>query len=821
MKKVGLLHLIISIVFNISGFAQVQQTNDPRVMLQGFYWESYQASQKWYTIVKAKAPEIGTAGIDLIWLPPPSDAGSPQGYLPRELNKLSNYYGTETMHKEMLDALKENHVDAIADIVINHRVGSSNWIDFKNPTWASNSITQNDEVWNEGAYQNGFSRGNYDTGSNYEAARDIDHSQAWVRDEIKTWMNKLKTFGYSGWRYDFVHGFSASYFKEYNEATNPVFAVGENWAGKQDIQNWADASGTSAFDFATYYNLKNAIRNNSYGVLNENGKPSGGIGWTPQKYATFLENHDTPAHDSGNNFLNSGNVVQGYAYLLTHPGVPTIFWPHYFDWGVKAEIDKLIKVRKDNGITSTSTVEIKRSENGLYAAVIDGKLVVKLGGNNWQPSDSGIQGTWNVYTSGTNYMVWTQGEPGPDPEPEPEPDSTSVFTVHYFNSNNWPVPYIYYWGQNGSKTPASAIWPGQTMIADSIEGWYRFTIDGSTKANMVFSNNGAQTDKTADLFREFDGFYKDGVWTNVMPEEEEEIEPIPGAILSLYYYNGTNWADPYIYFWGHNGTAEPLTWPGVLMEPDTADGWFVYRIEGATKTNLIFSDNGKPQTGDLIREGDGWYKNGAWYSKNPDVQKPVTDTLLTVYYFNEFSWQTPTIYYWKHNGTAAEVTWPGVTMNELEDGWYSYQIEGATESNIIFSNNGQSQTKDLYRKYTGWYYQGAWTNTNPLVEEEVETSIMETQNEIPTDFGIEKVFPNPFNPTTTFTIKAAESTFVSLYIYNVMGQKVGELLNHSAMSSGYHQIKFDASGLSSGMYIWQVRFETNGITSSGKIMLVK
>jgi len=40
-------------------------------------------------------------------------------------------------------------------------------------------------------------------------------------------------------------------------------------------------------------------------------------------------------------------VCQGYAYILTHPGVPCIFWEHYFDWGsrVRGEMDSLLQVR--------------------------------------------------------------------------------------------------------------------------------------------------------------------------------------------------------------------------------------------------------------------------------------------------------------------------------------------------------------------------------------------------------------------------------------------------------------------------------------------
>lgn len=48
----------------------------------------------------------------------------------------------------------------------------------------------------------------------------------------------------------------------------------------------------------------------------------------------------------------SKQVAQGYAYILTHPGMPCVFWEHYFDWGsdMRREIDALIKVRRRRGL---------------------------------------------------------------------------------------------------------------------------------------------------------------------------------------------------------------------------------------------------------------------------------------------------------------------------------------------------------------------------------------------------------------------------------------------------------------------------------------
>ena len=77
----------------------------------------------------------------------------------------------------------------------------------------------------------------------------------------------------------------------------------------------------------------------------------------------------------------------GYAYILTHPGTPTVFWDHYFDWGddLKKQISSLLRARDDAGIHSRSKLEIVAATDSLYAAHVGDRLAVKLGGD-WSPS---------------------------------------------------------------------------------------------------------------------------------------------------------------------------------------------------------------------------------------------------------------------------------------------------------------------------------------------------------------------------------------------------------------------------------------------------
>ncbi len=89
--------------------------------------------------------------------------------------------------------------------------------------------------------------------------------------------------------------------------------------------------------------------------------------------------------------------------MLTHPGVPTVYYPHIYDWNLKASIKALMDVRRNKGVTSTSSVSIQRAENGLYAAIVNNNVAMKIGPNSWSPGAG-----WTLATSGNNYAVWTR-----------------------------------------------------------------------------------------------------------------------------------------------------------------------------------------------------------------------------------------------------------------------------------------------------------------------------------------------------------------------------------------------------------------------------
>ena len=402
--------------------AQGWPSNYGGVMLQGFYWDSYTDSR--WTNLESQADELSEF-FNLVWVPQSAYCSgyTSMGYDP--LYWFSNYnssFGSKAELLSMISTFNSKGIGTIADVVINHRKSSSDWVTFPNEMYKgvtyrlqSTDICKNDDggATLEWATQNGKSlSANNDTGEDWSGLRDLDHNSENVQTCVKAYLNMLlNDLGYAGFRYDMTRGYSASFTGMYNTYAAPTYSVGEYWDGNQtQVKNWIDGTKvngvvqSAAFDFPFRYAVRDAANGSSWTSLSGSGKGLN-LEANYRRYSvTFIENHDTQYRDASNpQDPIRNNVEAANAYMIAMPGTPCVFLKHWMEY--KEPIKQMIYARQLAGIhnQSTSFNQASNASNNYYVqrtVGTRGMLMVAMGSTAYT-----IPSTYVVVASGTNYRL--------------------------------------------------------------------------------------------------------------------------------------------------------------------------------------------------------------------------------------------------------------------------------------------------------------------------------------------------------------------------------------------------------------------------------
>ena len=146
---------------------------------------------------------------------------------------------------------------------------------------------------------------------------------------------------------------------------------------------------------------------------------------------------------------------------------------------------------------------------------------------------------------------------------------------------------------------------------------------------------------------------------------------------------------------------------------------------------------------------------------------------------------------------------------------YEYTDESVTLS-------GQQSGTDVQYKVTAIYNTNNETSASNVVTVNVQGGEIEkkgfSEGFTLNEFKLEQNYPNPFNPATIISYSVAENSFISLKVYDVLGDEITELVSE-VKEPGNYSVSFDASNLSSGIYFYTLK--ANGYSLTKKMLLAK
>ena len=533
MKKICTTLLLLVVTLTVS--AQGWPEKYDGVMLQGFYWDSY-TDTKW-TNLKSQADELSQF-FNLIWVPQSGYCNSTtnqMGYSDIWWFDHKSAFGTEAELRSMITKFKEKNVGIIEDVVINHKNGNTSWCDFPNEskngytlTWDNatlSEICQNDECKDHGYTPTGA----MDTGDNFDGARDLDHTNAQVQKNVKTYLDfLLNDLGYAGFRYDMVKGYAPKYTGIYNTSAQPTYSVGEYWDGDiTKVIAWIDGTKqdgviqSAAFDFPMKYKINDAFTNSYWEKLNEATLCNDA---SYARYAvTFVDNHDTYRDD---NALKN-NICAANAFILTMPGTPCVFLSHWKDY--KGTLKKLIKARKIVGIHNQSKIlesSVKGAGYILKVQGTNGTALLLLG----SVQDANTEG-FQLVIEGRKYKLYVSDDLDISAisaitDTDAKQETTNVTIPSFCTVEEGETCAFFEAPESfGSNNYTTNSWPGaqckEVGTADNGKIVYKWTFKETDKKSQSSPNKGiifsGGSKQTGDMMFVNGGYYlEDGVWDSVL-----------------------------------------------------------------------------------------------------------------------------------------------------------------------------------------------------------------------------------------------------------------------------------------------------------------
>lgn len=245
--------------------------------------------------------------------------------------------------------------------------------------------------------------------------------------------------------------------------------------------------------------------------------------------------------------------------------------------------------------------------------------------------------------------------------------------------------------------------------------------------------------------------------------------------------------------------------PGISSIAEAGSGFIFAGCSGDENTGIIY----KIDTENFSKK-DSFKVAGYGFGK--DLSYDGTGNYLSF-----ISYTNDIVKYDLESKTVSVIASP-----ELGSYFYGYSLDPVSGLHFVtdakdFSSQGSMNIYNNSSVLINSFTTGIAPRRIALSYSETHTAV-NGSDEVQLSFNLAQNYPNPFNPTTTITYQIPETGFVTLKIYNPLGEEISVIVNN-IQSAGTHVINFDGSGISSGVYIYQLK--TGNFSSIRKMILMK
>jgi hypothetical protein len=223
---------------------------------------------------------------------------------------------------------------------------------------------------------------------------------------------------------------------------------------------------------------------------------------------------------------------------------------------------------------------------------------------------------------------------------------------------------------------------------------------------------------------------------------------------------------------------------GLMVRTDTRQGYFTNRARQIVA--VAGTRAAQPYGPDSLFYGDLTYYS---MPAAPELYSPANGSVIDT---------TSVEFNWSESYPAIDYYWFEIADNDLFNN--SFIDSSLTDPTIIYDNILPNKTyhwRTKCKNFRGWgEFSETWNFSTVIVS-------VEDNKLAPSEFILEQNFPNPFNPSTQISFNLPERAFVELKIYNILGIEVANLISKE-LGAGHYTEEFDASSLSSGIYLYKL-----------------